>query len=137
DFAWSWRRALLPATASRNASLLYAIRGAEDYNKGVVSDTSALGIATPDDSTFVVTLAQPTAYFLFLTTYYTFLPVPRHVVERWGVRWTLPRYLVGNGAFKWTYWRQNDRYEFVPSPNYWDRANVRLQKIVAYTIDDL
>jgi len=137
DFAWSWRRALLPATASRNASLLYAIRGAEDYNKGVVSDTSALGIATPDDSTFVVTLAQPTAYFLFLTTYYTFLPVPRHVVERWGVQWTLPQHLVGNGAFKWTYWRQNDRYEFVPSPNYWDRANVRLQKIVAYTIDDL
>ena len=43
--------------------------------------------AAPDDSTFVVTLAQPTAYFLTLTTFYTFMPVPRHVVERWGVRW--------------------------------------------------
>jgi len=137
DFAWSWRRALAPATASRNASLLYAIRGAEDYNKGVLADSSRLGLATPDDSTFVVTLAQPTAYFLFLTTYYTFLPVPRHVVERWGALWTLPQHLVGNGPFRWTYWRQNDRYEFAPSERYWDRAHVRLEKIVGYTVDDL
>ncbi|HEY6196745.1 MAG TPA: peptide ABC transporter substrate-binding protein [Candidatus Eisenbacteria bacterium] len=137
DFVYSWRRVLDPATASRNASLLYAIRGAEDFNKGVSADDSRLGLAAPDDSTFVVTLATPTAYFLFLTNYYTFVPVPRHVVEAWGPRWTLPEHLVGNGAFRWTYWRQNDRYEFVRSPGYWDHANVRLDRIVAYTVDDL
>ena len=137
DFAWSWRRVLAPATASRNASLMFAIRGAEDYNGGALADSAALGLSTPDDSTFVVTLAQPTAYFLFLTTYYTFLPVPRHVVERWGLQWTRLEHLVGNGPFRWTAWRQNDRYEFGPSPTYWDRQHVRLQKIVAYTVDDL
>ncbi len=119
DFLYSWRRVLDPATASRNASLLYAIRGAEDFNKGVSADASKLGLAAPDDSTFVVTLATPTAYFLFLTNYYTFVPVPRHVVEAWGPRWTLPQHLVGNGAFRWSY------------------SNVRLDKIVAYTADDL
>jgi ABC-type oligopeptide transport system substrate-binding subunit len=136
DFVWSWRRVLAPETAARNASLLYPIRGAKAFNKGE-SDGSDLGLAAPDDSTFVVTLGHPTAYFLFLTTYYVFMPVPRHVIERHGVRWTLPANLVGNGAFRWTFWRQNDRYEFVPSPTYWDRAHVRLERVIAYTVDDL
>ncbi len=137
DFRYSLQRVLEPATASRNASLLYAIRGAEEFNKGRVSDPSSLGLRAPDDSTFVVTLAHPTAYFLFLTTYYTFMPVPRHIVEAWGTRWTLPEHLVGNGAFRWTWWHQNDHYEFVPNERYWDRANVKLDKVVAYTVDDL
>jgi len=68
DFLWSWQRVLEPATAARNASLFYAIRGAEEFNKGVTQDASHVGLAAPDDSTFVVTLARPTAYFLFLTT---------------------------------------------------------------------
>jgi ABC-type oligopeptide transport system substrate-binding subunit len=137
DFLWSWLRVLAPATAARNASLFYAIRGAEDYNKGVETDASKVGLSAPDDSTFVVTLSRPTAYFLFLTTYYAFLPVPRAVVERWGIHWTLPEHLVGNGPFRWTHWRQNDRYEFVPSETYWDRKSVRLEKIVAFVVDDL
>lgn len=137
DFAWSWRRVLEPATAARNASLLYAIRGAEDFNKARTTDPATLGIATPNDSTIVVTLAQPTAYFLFLMTYYVYMPVPRHVIERFGTRWTRRENLVGNGAFLWTYWRQNDRYEFEPSGRYWDREHVRLERVVAYTVDDL
>jgi ABC-type oligopeptide transport system substrate-binding subunit len=137
DFLWSWLRVLEPATAARNASLFYSIRGAEDFNQGVATDPAKVGLAAPDDSTFVVTLSRPTAYFLFLTTYYAFLPVPRTVVERWGIRWTLPEHLVGNGPFRWTHWRQNDRYEFVPSENYWDRKSVRLEKLVAFVVDDL
>ena len=137
DFLWSWRRVLTAATASRNASLFYSIVGAEDFHKGRLADPERLGLASPDDSTFVVTLAQPTAYFLMLTTFYPFMPVPRHIVERHGVRWTLQPNLVGNGPFRWTYWRQNDRYEFVPSESYWDRASVRLDRVVAYAVDDL
>ena len=137
DFEWSWRRVLTAATASRNASLLYMIRGAETYHKNALGDSTKLGLATPDDSTFVVTLASPTAYFLALTSYYTFLPVPRHVIQKYGTRWTLRQNLVGNGPFRWTYWRQNDHYEFVPSESYWDRESVRLEKVVAYTVDDL
>jgi ABC-type oligopeptide transport system substrate-binding subunit len=137
DFLWSWRRVLTPSTASRNAGLFYSIRGAEAFHQGESADTASLGLAAPDDSTFVVTLAQPTAYFLALTAYYTFLPVPRHVVEKHGLRWTLREHLVGNGAFRWTYWRQNDRYEFVPNESYWDRASVQLERVVAYPLDDL
>ena len=137
DFVYSWRRVLSPATASRNSSLLYAIKNAEEYNKGTLTDSTQVGVAAPDESTFVVTLARPTPYFLFLTTYYTFLPVPRHAIEKWGLTWTLREHLVGNGPFRWTYWRQNDRYEFMRARQYWDNANVKLDKVIAYTIDDL
>ncbi len=137
DFVWSWTRVLTPATASRNAGLLYPIRNAERFHTGALSDPAELGLAAPDDTTFVVTLESPTAYFPFLTTYYTFLPVPRHVIERFGPRWTRREHLVGNGAFLWTYWRQNDRYEFRPNPRFWNASEVRLQRVVAYALDDM
>lgn len=137
DFVYSWRRALSPVTASRNSSLFYAIRDAEPYSKGEILDSTRVGVAAPDDSTFVVTLESPTPYFLTLCTFYTFMPVPRHVIEKHGIAWTRRENLVGNGPFLWTWWRRGDRYEFAPSPTFWNASQVRLKKVVAYTIDDL
>jgi oligopeptide transport system substrate-binding protein len=90
DFLWSWRRVLDPTSGARNASLLFPIRGAEAFNRGDTHDVNTLGLEARDDTTFIVTLERPTAWFLSLTSFYAFMPVPRHVVERHGVRWTLP-----------------------------------------------
>ncbi len=137
DFRWSWLRVLKPATASRYASTLLPIRGAARYNSGELTDSSAVGIAAPDDSTLVVTLERPTAYFLYLTQFYTALPVRRDVIERWGPAWTRPGHLIGNGAFTLASWRQNDRFVFERSAGYWDAAAVRLHRVVAYSVVDL
>ncbi len=137
DFRWSWIRVLRPETASRYANLLAPIANAEAFNKGELKDERQVGIAARDDSTLVVRLKAPTAYFLYLTQSYTMLPCPRLVIERWGARWTEPGHIVSNGAFTLAYWRQNDRFEFVRNPRYWDAAGVRLDGITAYTIDDL
>lgn len=137
DFVYSWRRVLSPASASRNASLMYAIRDAEAYSKGEITDSTRVGVQAPDDSTFVVTLESPTPYFLTLCTYYTFMPVPRHVIEAHGIGWTRREHLVGNGPFLWSWWRRGDRYEFTPNPRFWNASKVRLQKVTAYTVDDL
>ncbi|MEO5989270.1 MAG: peptide ABC transporter substrate-binding protein [Candidatus Eisenbacteria bacterium] len=137
DFLYSWTRALDPITVSRNASLLYPVRNGERFNKGELTDAAQLGLAAPDDSTFVVTLENPTAYWLFLNSYYTFLPVPRHTIEKWGVRWTRPEHIVNNGPFNLAYWKQYDRFEFIPNEKYWDRSAVKLERIIAYTVDDL
>src|SRR5262252_2800544 len=63
DFRWSWLRVLKPANAARYAGLLAPIRNAEAYNHGEIADSNAVGIQAPDDSTLIITLAQPTAYF--------------------------------------------------------------------------
>jgi oligopeptide transport system substrate-binding protein len=137
DFRWSWIRVLRPETASRYANFLAPIANAEAFNTGVIQDERQVGLAAPDDSTFVVRLESPVSYFLYLCQFYTCLPVPRWAIERYGNRWTLPANLVGNGAFRLTFWRQNDRFEFAKSASYWDAASVRLDKIVAYSMDDL
>lgn len=136
DFAFAWRRVLNPATAARYAGLFYMIDNAEAFNRDSLPE-SRVGIASPDDSTFVVRLNQPTPYFLFLTHYYPFLPVPRAAIEKHGKRWTLPENIVNNGPFKIEQWRQNSRFEMVKRPDYWDAANVKLDRIVAYAVEDL
>ena len=137
DFVYAWRRALSPATGSRSASLLYPVANAEAFNKGAIADSTRVGVAARDDSTLVVTLREPTAYFLFLTGYATFLPVPRRAVERWGATWTAPGHMIGNGPFTMTRHVQGERMEFVRNGRYWDAASVRLDGIVAYAVDDL
>jgi ABC-type oligopeptide transport system substrate-binding subunit len=137
DFVWSWLRALSPATAARNAGLLHAIAGAEDFNRGVTSDPATVGLTAPDDTTLVVRLAHPVPYLLHLTAYPTLLPVPRHAVKRWGDAWTRPGHLVSNGAFVLARWRQNQSYELTRNPRYRDAARVRLERVVAYSVEDL
>ena len=137
DFRWSWLRVLKPATGSRYASTLLPILNAARYNSGGLTDSSAVGIRAPDDSTLIVRLEHPTAYFLYLVQFYTALPVRRDVVERWGNTWTRPGHLIGNGAFTLSYWRQNEKFVFEKNPAYWDAANVKLRRIVGYTVEDL
>jgi oligopeptide transport system substrate-binding protein len=137
DFVWSWLRVLRPETAARNAGLLYAIAGAEDFNRGRTSDPADVGLSAPDDTTLVVRLATPVPYLLHLTAYPTLLPVPRHAIERWGERWTRPGHIVSNGAFRLERWRQNDRFELARNPRYRDAARVWLDRVVAYSVDDL
>jgi oligopeptide transport system substrate-binding protein len=137
DFRWSWLRVLKPENATRYSGLLSPIRNAVAYNQGAIADSNAVGIVAPNDSTLVVTLGEPTAYFLYLTQFYTYLPVPRQAIARYGDRWTLPAHIVSNGAFTLRYWRQNNRFEFGKNPRYWDATHVRLERMVGYTVDDL
>ena len=137
DFRWSWVRVLRPETASRYASFLFPVENGEAFNKGAIKDETRLGLSARDDSTFVVRLAQPTPYFLFMTQYYTLMPVPRPLIEKYGQRWTNPKHIVSNGPFLLERWRQGDRFVFVKNPRYWDARSVRLDKVVALSVDDL
>jgi oligopeptide transport system substrate-binding protein len=136
DFLYSWRRVLAPETGSKYAGLLYPILNAEAFNRGEV-DASQLGLRVPDDTTLVVTLESPTSYFVFLTQFYTFLPVPQHVIEKYGDRWTQPDNVVGNGPFLLKEWRQRDHFTFVKNPRYWNADVVKLDKVIAYSVEDL
>lgn len=137
DFAWSWLRVLHPDTPSRYADVFYVIRNARAYKKREIADASRVGIHARDDSTLLVELEAPTPYFLQLVTHYPFLPVPRAAVEEHGDRWTRPENIVSNGAFRLVHHRPNDRIVMERSATYWDAANVRLERIIAYSLEDL
>ena len=137
DFVYAWHRVLAPATASRAASMLYPIAGAEAYNKGVTTDSTTVGVRAIDDSTLTVHLAQPTSYFLFLTTFYTYMPVQQKCIERWGNTWTAPEHMVSNGPFTMRSHTQAEKIVAVKNPLYWDARHVALDGVVAYAVDDL
>ena len=137
DFVWSWLRVLRPENAARYASILYPIANAEAFSRGTLKDSAQVGISAPDDTTLIIRLHDPAPYFVFLTAFYSYLPVPRHVVERWGDQWTRPGHIVSNGPFILTEWRQQDRFVFHRNPRYWDPASVKLDGVIAYSVEDL
>ena len=81
DFLYSWRRALLPETASEYAYQLYYVRGAKDFNEGKSKDFNSVGVRAPDPYTIEVTLENPTPFFLDLCAFTELLPVHRATVE--------------------------------------------------------
>ena len=135
DFVYSYRRLLDPATASSFASLLYPIKNAKAVNAGQ-SDPSALGVSAADDLTVVMALEHPAPYLPQMLVHRG-LPVPRHAVEKHGVRWTRPGNFVGNGAFTLKDWVPQSHVRLERNARFFDAANVRLDALYFHPTEDL
>lgn len=136
DFRASWERTLTPATGSAYASQFYFIRQAQAFNEGKLTDFSQVGVEAPDARTLRVTLVNPTAFFLDLCAFITLAPVHLPTVERYGDDWTKPGHLVGNGAYRLSAWRINDRIRLEKNPHYWNADKVALRSVDALPISD-
>jgi len=134
DFLYAWRRALAPETAAEYAYQLWYIRNARAYTEGKLTDFSGVGVRASDAHTIVITLERPTPFFLGLVAFETFMPVHRGCIETRGDRWTRPEHIVSNGPFALEDWRPHDRIVMRRNPRYWDAANVKLDRVVAYAI---
>jgi oligopeptide transport system substrate-binding protein len=129
DFVYSWRRVLLPETASEYASQLYPILNAQAFNEGKLRDFSQVGVRALGDRTLEVRLENPTPYFPDLCAFMTYLPVHRSSVERYADWASKPAHFVGNGAFLFKEWRLFDRVRLVKNPGYWNAAAVALESV--------
>ena len=136
DFVNAWRRALAPATASRNSYQLYYLKNGQKFNDpdAHFSDFSQVGVHALDERTLRVELEHPTPFFLDLCSTSVFLPVPLPTVQRWGDAWTKPEHIVGNGAFTMEAWRLNDRMRLRKNSRYWNHDKVRLETVDALPI---
>ncbi|MGC5325307.1 peptide ABC transporter substrate-binding protein [Brevibacillus sp. SYSU BS000544] len=135
DFEFTWKRVLDPKTAANYAYQLYYIKGAEKYNKGE-GKLEDVGIKAIDDKTLQVTLENPTPFFLELTAFYTYYPVSKAVVEK-DAKWaTDAKTHVGNGPFKMEAWEHKSKMVLVKNDNYWDKDNVKLDKIEFSMVED-
>ena len=144
DFKYAWLRALNPKTAADYAYQLYYIKGGEEYNtsKGTEEELAALAdkvaINVVNDYTLEVELNAPTSYFTQLTAFATYMPVRKDIVEANKDSWaTKPETYVSNGPFKMTEYRIKDAIVLEKNENYWDNANVKLEKIdIRMVIED-
>ena len=136
DFVASWKRALLPETASEYAYVFYYIKNAAAFNEGSLKDFGQVGVHAIDDHTLRVDLNNPTPYFLSLCSFWTYLPVHTPTVTRYGDDWVKPGKLVCNGAFTLKEWRLNYRIRMEKNPLFWDARHVQLQTVDALPIEN-
>jgi oligopeptide transport system substrate-binding protein len=136
DFVYSWERVLNPGTASDYAYQLYYLKNARDYNSGKIKDFNQVGVQALDKLTLQVTLEKPTIYFLELTSFDTLMPVNKRCIEEHGNQWTRPGKIVTNGPFLLKEWKPYQEIVMVKNPDYWDNENVKLDAIVAVSIED-
>ncbi len=136
DFEFSWKRVLDPELAADYAYQLYYLKGGEAYNSGEGS-VDDVGVKALDDKTLQVVLESPTAFFLELTSFYTYFPVSKNAVES-NPDWAKdPSTYVSNGPFKLTEWVHNASITLEKNENYYDADLVKLDGIELAILDDV
>jgi ABC-type oligopeptide transport system substrate-binding subunit len=137
DFEYAWKRALDPTTESGMVHLLYDIKEAEAFHQGKTSDPDNVGVRALDDATLSVELEEPTGHFLHLMAIGATFPIPRHVVEEYGMEWTDVDKIVTNGSFRLESWQRGESIVLTRNPEYHGRFSGNLQNVNLYIVKNL
>lgn len=106
-----------------------------------------VGATAVDGETLRVRLTRPVAYFLDLCAFATFLPVHRESIQPYKIsgetglvhydeQWVKPGNTHYNGPFKMTEWKFKRHILLEKNPHYWNRAAVRLNRIMERQVED-
>jgi len=130
DFVYAWQQLGNPKTASPNSQRLdpfkngYAVRN----GKKPVSD---LGIKALGKYKLQITLASPITYFPEILTGAPFMPINEAYAKKVGNKYGIDSaHLVSNGPYVLKKWHgTNDTWEYVKNNQYWDKKDVKQNKI--------
>ena len=136
DFEYAWKRACSPEMASPYAFLITDyIKGAYEYFSGTGSRDD-VGVKALDEHTLQVELIQPTAYFLNLVSFFTYMPC-REDMASTGEGWEKdPAKCITNGAFYLEEYKIGSHVLLKKNENFWNKDNVKLAGIKALFITD-
>lgn len=100
-----------------------------------IATLDMVAVKAVDDLTLEVELENPIPYFLRFLTFYSFMPIPQHLIERLEQDgkspelWTRPEHIVCNGPYKMTEWKFRQYMIFEKNPEYWNLDSVKVDKI--------
>ncbi len=120
DFADTWTTILSPNFPSEFANELFVIKNGKAFKAGKATKEE-LGIKVIDDKTLQVNLEHPTTYFTELAATSYFFPYKGDLA---------------NGPFKMVSWKHYDEVTMVKNETYWDKDQVKLQKLFFPIIQD-
>jgi len=133
DFAYGFTRLCDPNVAGEYAFTGYIIVGCEDYSnmdpkKATPADLAAakakLGISTSgNDITFKLTEQAP--YFNAIAALWVGVPTRESDVTKGGDKWTEPATFIGNGPFKLTDWKHNEKMVYERNDSYRTPAQLK------------
>ncbi|WP_310606440.1 peptide ABC transporter substrate-binding protein [Buttiauxella brennerae] len=136
DFVYSWQRLVDPKNTSPFAwfAALAGINNAQAIIDGKMP-ADKLGVTAVDARTLRINLDKPVPYFPNLTANFSFYPVPKTVVEKFGNDWTKPGNLVGNGAYALKERIVNEKLVAVQNKNYWDDSKTVITQVTFIPIN--
>ena len=135
DFVYSWKRVADPNTAAPyGQDVLGKVKG---YEEAAGGNIDALAVSAPDDTTFVVELANPVPFFDRIAAFSTLVPVQEATIEANGDAWTLsPETNVTAGPYKLAEFTDGDRIVLEKNEKYWDKDSITFDKITYRLIED-
>jgi len=126
DFEKSWKKILDPSFPTPCSYLFYPILNAEAAFQGK-KRTDEIGIKCLDDYTLEVRLERPTPYFLSLTSFPSYFPVPQHQVQEMDKAFS--SHLITNGPFYIEKIIPQSHISLKKNPVFWNVEETRLDGI--------
>lgn len=129
DFVYAWRKVVNPKTGSEYAYIMTDIKNADDINAGK-KPVESLGIKAINKHKLEIQLNRPIPYINELLTLSTFYPQNEKISKKYGEKYgTKVEKTVFNGLFKVDKWKHEDKILLSKNNNYWDKKNVKLEKV--------
>ncbi|MDS3994037.1 peptide ABC transporter substrate-binding protein [Staphylococcus capitis] len=129
DFVYAWRKVVNPKTGSEYAYIMTDIKNADDINAGK-KPVESLGIKAINKHKLEIQLNRPIPYINELLTLSTFYPQNEKISKKYGEKYgTKVEKTVFNGPFKDDKWKHEDKILLSKNNNYWDKKNVKLEKV--------
>lgn len=128
DFVAALHRLVDPATASGYAQYADVIVNTDDIVAGR-KPPEALGVAAPDDSTVVITLAAPAPYLPSLLSHPSTCPVHRPTLASHPDGFARAGVMVSDGAFVLKEWVPGSHILATRNHYYWNDAATRLAAV--------
>lgn len=128
DFEYAWKRALAPEAKNVYAFNMYMINNAQNYNEGLLKDTSKIGVKALNNTTLQVTLKEKTSYFIQLLAESIYYPVYAKTAKANNQWATDLKSMVTNGPFKLKTWKNNE-ISIVKNPAYYAAQEIKLPEV--------
>ncbi|ADG70827.1 peptide ABC transporter substrate-binding protein [Brachyspira murdochii] len=137
DFVYTLRRLIDPKVASPFSLGFDIIKNAQSIMKGEKS-LEELGVYALDDYTLKIELDIPLPYFEEAMASDIASPVRSDIIETYGEDWALSKdHYIGNGPYIITEYDEAVKIVMEKNPYYWDRDNVKAQKITFEFLEDV
>lgn len=136
DFVAGMQRAVDPATAAKMPDLTYKIENARRILDGDLAPDQ-LGVSAPDERTVVIKLISPSPLIPNIVGSTLLVPVPRHVLEKYGDQWVKPGNMVTNGPYVLAKWEPSTEVKIIRNPRYREADKVAIEEVSFFPSDDL
>ena len=112
------------------------LKAAADGAEFVPVTAADIGVEAIDSFTLRITLRQSAPFFVGLLAHQFFRLVPQKAIEKSGKEWIRKENILTCGAFRIKDYRPYDALVLEKDPNYWDAANVHLDGIEFYPVEE-